>query len=289
MQAEIAVGDYVRVRTIGKEGYVAAMDGQKGMAEVVIGNMRMRIGKNYVERISRGAERRAEGRAGRQIQVNVTDIAAPEINVRGLRVEEALVEVDRFVDRAIVHGTPRLKILHGIGTGRLMQAIREHLSEAGYIKDVKKDEANSGVTIVELAMISVLDEVLEKVNILDIVSQYVKLRRTGRNFVGLCPFHKEKTPSFTVNTEKQIYYCFGCHEGGNAVNFLAKYERSTFSEALETLAHQVGIEAAGRLSARRTPVIDALSRLADYYHESLKRYGPAMKYLERPADQRSRY
>ena len=60
--------------------------------------------------------------------------------MRGLRVEEALEEVDRFVDRAIVHGTPRLKILHGIGTGRLMQAIREHLSEAGYIKDMKKDE-----------------------------------------------------------------------------------------------------------------------------------------------------
>ncbi len=129
-------------------------------------------------------------------------------------------------------------------------------------------------------MTSVLDEVLEKVNILDIVSQYVKLRRTGRNFVGLCPFHKEKTPSFTVSTEKQIYYCFGCHEGGNAVNFLAKYERSSFSEALETLAHQLGIEAPGRLSARRTPVIDALSRLADYYHENLLRCAPAMKYLK---------
>ncbi len=126
---------------------------------------------------------------------------------------------------------------------------------------------------------TILDEVLEKVNILDIVSQYVKLRRTGRNFVGLCPFHKEKTPSFTVNTEKQIYYCFGCHEGGNAVNFLAKYERTTFSEALETLANQFGIKVGGGFSARRTPVIDALSRLADYYHESLKRCGPAMKYL----------
>ncbi len=128
-------------------------------------------------------------------------------------------------------------------------------------------------------MNSVLDEVLEKVNILDIVSQYVKLRRTGKNFVGLCPFHKEKTPSFTVNTEKQIYYCFGCHEGGNAVNFLAKYERSSFSEALETLAHQVGIESGGRLTARRTPVIDALSRLTDYYQANLKRFAPAMKYL----------
>ena len=70
-------------------------------------------------------------------------------------------------------------------------------------------------------MDSLLDTVLERVNILDIVSQYVKLRRAGKNFLGLCPFHKEKTPSFTVSIEKQIYYCFGCHEGGNAVHFLA--------------------------------------------------------------------
>ena len=94
-QAEIAVGDYVRVRTIGKEGYVADMDGQKGMAEIVIGNMRMRIGKDYVERVSRGVAAK-EGRAvtgypqagrpphERSIQVNVTDIAVPEINVRAL-------------------------------------------------------------------------------------------------------------------------------------------------------------------------------------------------------------
>jgi DNA primase len=136
-------------------------------------------------------------------------------------------------------------------------------------------------------MSSVLDEVLERINILDIVSQYVKLRKTGRNFVGLCPFHKEKTPSFSVSPEKQIYYCFGCHEGGNAVNFLAKYERSTFQEALETLANQAGIETARRISARRTPVFDALSKLADYFHETLKRSNPALKYLsDRRIDRR---
>ena len=129
-------------------------------------------------------------------------------------------------------------------------------------------------------MSSVLDEVLERINILDIVSQYVKLRKTGRNFIGLCPFHKEKTPSFTVSPEKQIYYCFGCHEGGNAVNFLAKYERSTFQEALEILANQAGIDTARRISARRTPVFDALSKLADYFHESLKRSNLALKYLK---------
>ncbi|MGD0228942.1 MAG: Smr/MutS family protein [Syntrophorhabdales bacterium] len=144
-QGEIHVGDYVRVRTIGKEGYVAGIDGQKGMAEIVIGNMRMRIRNDYIEKV----KRRPEARENR-VEVNVADIAVPEINVRGLRVEEALDEIDRFVDRAIVHGTPQLKILHGIGTGRLMHAIRDHLSEAGHVKELKKDEKNSGVTIVEL-------------------------------------------------------------------------------------------------------------------------------------------
>jgi DNA mismatch repair protein MutS2 len=145
VQTEIRVGDYVRVRTIGKEGQVTVIDEQKKMAEVIVGNMRMRIRKDYLERVGVQTERKEE-----QVRVNVTDIEVPEINVRGMRVDEALEEVDRFVDRAIVHGTSRLKILHGIGTGRLMNAITDHLSEAGYVKDVRRDEKNSGVTIVEL-------------------------------------------------------------------------------------------------------------------------------------------
>ncbi|OPY69724.1 MAG: DNA primase [Syntrophorhabdaceae bacterium PtaU1.Bin034] len=137
-------------------------------------------------------------------------------------------------------------------------------------------------------MSSVLDEVLARVNILDIISQYVKLRKTGRNFIGLCPFHKEKTPSFTVSPEKQIYYCFGCHEGGNVVNFLAKYDRSTFQEALENLANQVGIATSKRVGARRTPVFDALSRLAEYYQANLARSDFAMRYLrERNIDKQA--
>ena len=143
--SEVRVGDYVRVRTMGKEGYVTDVDEPRRMAEIVIGNMHMRIKKDYVERVSPRAH---EPEAG--VTVEVADVDVPEINVRGLRVEEALEEVDRFVDRAIVHGTPQLRILHGIGTGRLMNAIRVHLAEAGHVKDVKKDERNSGVTIVEL-------------------------------------------------------------------------------------------------------------------------------------------
>ena len=121
------------------------LDEEKRMAEVIIGNMRMRINKEYVEKAQRQPGAKEE-----RVNVNVAEIEVPEINVRGMRVDEALEEVDRFMDRAIVHGTSRLKILHGIGTGRLMTAIRSHLSEAGYVKDVIRDEKNSGMTIVEL-------------------------------------------------------------------------------------------------------------------------------------------
>ena len=128
-------------------------------------------------------------------------------------------------------------------------------------------------------MISLLDSVLERVNILDLVSQYVKLRRTGKNFVGLCPFHKEKTPSFTVSMEKQIYYCFGCHEGGNAVHFLAKYDHLTFQESLEGLANQLGIKIQSKSSGKRMSILDALSKLADYYQGNLGKSHAARAYL----------
>jgi DNA primase len=123
-----------------------------------------------------------------------------------------------------------------------------------------------------------LDELLGKINILDVVSQYVQLRKTGRNFVGLCPFHKEKTPSFTVSIEKQIYYCFGCNEGGNAINFLIKYDNLTFQEAIENLARQYGVKIK-RDGSKKTSSFDALSKLADYYHKNLKASRFALNYL----------
>jgi DNA mismatch repair protein MutS2 len=146
VQAELHEGDYVLVRTVGKEGYVTGIDAPKEMVDVIVGNMRMRIKKDYVQK-SNVPEKKREERIG----VNVTEIEVPEINVRGMRVEEALDEVDRFVDRAIVHGNSHLRIVHGIGTGRLMSAIRSHLSAANQVKDVTKDDKNSGVTIIELA------------------------------------------------------------------------------------------------------------------------------------------
>lgn len=130
-------------------------------------------------------------------------------------------------------------------------------------------------------MKSTVEELLARINILDIVSQYVKLRKAGKNFVGLCPFHKEKTGSFTVSAEKQIYYCFGCHEGGNAINFLMKYENLPFQDVVENLGRQYGIEIARRSGTRRTGTIEALSKLAEFYHQNLRASVGAQNYLAR--------
>ena len=87
-----------------------------------------------------------------------------------------------------------------------------------------------------------IDEIRERTNIVEIVSEYVPLKKNGKNHIGLCPFHSEKTPSFTVNDEKQIFYCFGCGTGGNAFTFLMKQESLSFPEAVRTVAKRVGID-----------------------------------------------
>lgn len=87
-----------------------------------------------------------------------------------------------------------------------------------------------------------IDEIRERANIVEIISDYVPLKKSGKNHIGLCPFHSEKTPSFTVNDEKQIFYCFGCGTGGNAFTFLMKQENLSFPEAVRTVAKRVGID-----------------------------------------------
>ena len=145
IEEPIRVGDHVRVKSVGRDGYVIGLDEEKGSAEVDLGTMRTKVQTAYLFRVPEDTRPHAQ-----PVEVNVTQLEVPEINVRGMRVEEALQEVDRFVDRAIVHGALRLRIIHGIGTGRLMEAIRHHLSETPSIERVKRDETNSGVTIVEL-------------------------------------------------------------------------------------------------------------------------------------------
>lgn len=88
----------------------------------------------------------------------------------------------------------------------------------------------------------VLDQIYTQCNLVEFVQQYVPLKRVGKNFVGLCPFHDEKTPSFSINPEKQLFYCFGCKEGGNIFSFLQKKENLSFIEAVKTLANLLNIK-----------------------------------------------
>ncbi|MCF6271044.1 MAG: DNA primase [Melioribacteraceae bacterium] len=87
-----------------------------------------------------------------------------------------------------------------------------------------------------------VEEIKTNTDIVDLVSTYVQLRKRGKNYIGLCPFHNEKTPSFTVSPEKQIYHCFGCHAGGNAYRFLMEYKNISFVESVQELAENLGIK-----------------------------------------------
>ena len=86
-----------------------------------------------------------------------------------------------------------------------------------------------------------IEEIRDRIDIVHLISEYVVLRKAGRNFIGLCPFHKEKTPSFSVRPDKQIFYCFGCGAGGNAFSFLMNMNGMTFPEAVRYLAGKTGV------------------------------------------------
>lgn len=104
----------------------------------------------------------------------------------------------------------------------------------------------------------IIDEVRQSNDIVDIISQYVHLKRSGRNYFGLCPFHNEKSPSFSVSPDKQIFHCFGCGVGGNVYTFLSKIENMSFIEAVQNLA------------ARANVVLPTLENNADSAKEELK-------------------
>ncbi len=142
----VRAGDYVMVRTLGSKGYVVSLDKDGEMCEVQIGNIRTRVHKTHLAKVA--IERKP--RPDKGVQIHVQPIGEAEVNLIGMRVEEALRELDRFIDRAIVQGLPRVKILHGVGSGKLMTAVKEHLHDVVYVKGLLKDERNAGVTVVEL-------------------------------------------------------------------------------------------------------------------------------------------
>ncbi len=122
-----------------------------------------------------------------------------------------------------------------------------------------------------------VSEIRDRSNILEVVSDYVTLKKTGKNYKGLCPFHAEKTPSFMVNEEKQIFHCFGCGEGGDAFTFLMKVGHFSFPEAVEELAKRYGVKLPSReLSpsqtkemAQRETLFQINQIASDYFHDLL--------------------
>ena len=94
-----------------------------------------------------------------------------------------------------------------------------------------------------------LEELRSRVSLEEVVSEYVPLKQKGRRFWGCCPFHNEKTPSFAVDTESQLYYCFGCHKGGTVINFVMDMERMEFMDAVRLLAERAHMELPERSSS----------------------------------------
>ncbi|PTU74958.1 DNA primase [Pseudomonas mangrovi] len=125
---------------------------------------------------------------------------------------------------------------------------------------------------------SFIDDLLNRTDIVEVVSSRVQLKKTGKNYSACCPFHKEKTPSFTVSPDKQFYYCFGCGAGGNALGFVMDHDNLEFPQAIEELARAAGMEVPREEGVRGqrprqssdSPLYPLLEAAADYYRQALK-------------------
>ena len=135
-----------------------------------------------------------------------------------------------------------------------------------------------------------IDDIKNSNDIVDIISQYVILKRSGRNFFGVCPFHREKTPSFSVSPDKQIFHCFGCGAGGNVIHFISKIENVDFKESLEILAERAGITLPtidnsfdSKKQQLKEKVYEINKEAAIYYHETLYKEisKPAQEYVKK--------
>ncbi|MBL4820478.1 MAG: DNA primase, partial [Gammaproteobacteria bacterium] len=127
---------------------------------------------------------------------------------------------------------------------------------------------------------SFIDDLLNRADIVDVVDKRVKQRKTGKNYSALCPFHQEKSPSFSVEPDKQFYYCFGCGAGGNVVGFVMNYDNVDFPQAAENLAAEYGLdvprEASSKAEQQRqsetTRLLELLEKASRYYRYQLRNH-----------------
>lgn len=132
----------------------------------------------------------------------------------------------------------------------------------------------------------ILEEIKSRLDIVDLISNYVELKKAGQNYKGLCPFHSEKTPSFVVSPDKQIYHCFGCGEGGDIFSFIMRHDNISFPEAVKTLARKAGVtirERKGEISEEgiRYKLMELNKEALRIFQENLKRSKEAQSYLEK--------
>ncbi len=134
-----------------------------------------------------------------------------------------------------------------------------------------------------------IDEVLSRTDIVEIIEPRVALKKSGQNYTGLCPFHNEKSPSFSVSQDKQFYYCFGCQASGSALKFLMEFDRMGFVSAVELLAQRVAMEVPNErqvdrgATERRKSIYDVLEKSAEFFRDQLKHHekrGRAVDYLK---------
>ena len=137
---------------------------------------------------------------------------------------------------------------------------------------------------------SFIDDLLNRVNIVDVVDNRVHLKKAGKNYTACCPFHQEKTPSFSVQPDKQFYYCFGCGAGGNALGFVMNFEHLDFPQAVEMLAKENGLDvpreeskAATRRKSENAKLSETLERSSQFYQYQIRHHGErqaAVDYLK---------
>ena len=131
-----------------------------------------------------------------------------------------------------------------------------------------------------------IDELISRVDIVEVIDARVPLRKTGRDYTARCPFHEEKSPSFTVSPTKQFYHCFGCQAHGTAISFLMEYEHLDFIEAVHELANKVGLEVPKSSGPDAVPappnteLYDILEQATRLYREQLREHPVAVDYLK---------
>ncbi|NCX88231.1 MAG: DNA primase, partial [Betaproteobacteria bacterium] len=131
-----------------------------------------------------------------------------------------------------------------------------------------------------------IQELLDRTDIVEVVSAHLRLKKAGANYSGLCPFHGEKTPSFTVSPSKQFYHCFGCGAHGSAIGFLMEHVGMGYVEAIESLAQQQGLTVPRERDGQpkeaideRKALLESMTKAANFYRERLKDADRAIQYL----------